>query len=95
MKVKELLDDKNKWTQGCYARDIHGNELMSDSPYAVCWCLSGAIKKCYTTPISNGIIDKIMGAIYNKYPHHRHSIPSFNDQHTYEEVMEIVNELDI
>lgn len=47
MTVQELLDDPSKWTKGALARDIDGEGLEADNSSAVCWCLIGAIQKCY------------------------------------------------
>mgnify|MGYP001559165452 CR=1 FL=1 len=47
MKILELLDGPEKWTQGAFARDRRGEDVDSDRPEAVCWCLSGAITKCH------------------------------------------------
>jgi hypothetical protein len=50
VKVRELLSDESKWTKGAYARDADGNDLYLsgvDSPNASCWCLDGALHRCY------------------------------------------------
>ena len=47
MKIKELLSDPSKWTQGKIARDSSMNEIHPNDPQAVCWCLIGAVRKCY------------------------------------------------
>lgn len=48
MKIQELLSNNSKWTQGAIARRADGEKLRSaTSKTAVCWCLKGAIKKCY------------------------------------------------
>lgn len=47
MKVKELLSDESKWTRKAYARDSHGVMIEPRSPSACCWCISGAIERCY------------------------------------------------
>lgn len=47
MKAWELLSDASKWTQGEPARDIHGRPVDADDSEAVCWCLMGALNKCY------------------------------------------------
>ena len=46
MKILELLDRPEKWTQGAFARDGHGKDVNSWNPQAVCWCLEGAITQC-------------------------------------------------
>ena len=47
MKVKELFSDQTKWTQGAYAKSKNGTHLFSCDPTAVCFCLYGAISRCY------------------------------------------------
>ena len=47
MKMRELLADKSRWTQGVYARDKDGLSVDFDSPAAICWCISAAFQKCY------------------------------------------------
>jgi hypothetical protein len=49
MKVHELLDTPDKWTQGVYAKDSYGSEVDFNSEAAVCWCLQGAITHRYTS----------------------------------------------
>ena len=41
-KARYILRKPEYWTQGSYARDAEGNELIHDSPDAVCWCAIGA-----------------------------------------------------
>lgn len=47
MKIKELLSDNTKWCKKHCALDINGLPTESSSPEAVCWCLFGAMRKCY------------------------------------------------
>jgi hypothetical protein len=47
MKTYELLDSPEKWTKEVLARDSKGNSTHPDSPEAVCWCVKGALRKCY------------------------------------------------
>lgn len=49
MKIRDLLADPSKWTQGAYARDAEGNKIRfrSGRDSAVCWCLQGAVQHCY------------------------------------------------
>lgn len=43
--ARELLSNKARWTQGVYARNEEGKEVMSVDKDALCWCAIGAIKK--------------------------------------------------
>ncbi len=47
MTLQELFSEPAKWARGYYARDARGGATDHDSPYAVCWCLLGGIRKCY------------------------------------------------
>lgn len=48
--VKTLLQDKSKWTQGTYARNIDCRRVNVESPDAVCFCWLGA---CYFVAENN------------------------------------------
>lgn len=43
--ARDQIEDPKNWTQGAFARDANGNEVMSYSDEAVCWCAYGAIRK--------------------------------------------------
>jgi hypothetical protein len=47
MKAKDLLADEGRWMKEGFARAADGGSIMPDSPYAVRWCLSGALRRCY------------------------------------------------
>lgn len=48
MTIKELLSDRNKWTQGHAAKDKNGQACVGAAdPRAVCWCVLGATQLCY------------------------------------------------
>lgn len=98
MKVKKLLSDKSKWTQCVYARKADGKATTSFDPAATCWCLAGAINVCYMPERRYPIFLKLTEAIDHLHKMGKTKfidIPGFNDNSTYEEVMELVNELDI
>jgi hypothetical protein len=48
MKIKELLTDESKWTQETLAKNENGERVSPTQSDAVCWCLVGAIYKCYS-----------------------------------------------
>lgn len=50
MTVAELLTDETKWTQGRYARNSNGCYAEASGDEAVCWCLEGALYRCYGIP---------------------------------------------
>jgi hypothetical protein len=45
--MSDLLANEGSWTQGAYARNEHGKKVWYLDAGAVCWCLSGALGKCY------------------------------------------------
>jgi hypothetical protein len=47
MKMKELLSNEKRWTQGAYARDEMGTVVTPESASAVSFCLLGAVRRCY------------------------------------------------
>lgn len=47
MKVSELLNTPEKWTQQAMARNEDKYSVGLDSSKAVAWCLYGALLKCY------------------------------------------------
>lgn len=88
MKIKELFNDKKKWTQYHSARDSKGFPCKPTASAAVCWCLSGAIQRCY--PHEWRKIDRRLIVDVNDYI-------SWNDSpdRTFEEVKALVEKLDI
>lgn len=47
MTVRELLSDPNRWTKCAHARDADGKAVLWTSDEAVCFCLAGAIDRCF------------------------------------------------
>lgn len=94
MKIKELFSNESKWCQRCYARDKNGLRAYPRSNKAVCWCLLGAIKKCYLENDFNTI--KIMIKTKIKISSND-SVALWNDdpKRTFKEVKQLVEELDI
>ena len=45
----DLIEDKDRWTMGCSARDEHGIPVEPASGLAVKWCGIGAIAKVSST----------------------------------------------
>ena len=46
MNAKELIRDRDNWTQGTMARDKNGKGVLAYSPDAVCFCVTGALTRC-------------------------------------------------
>lgn len=96
MKVKELFSSAGTWVQFTYAKSNKGNIVMPTAKSAVCWCLTGAIKKCYTgLLIKDEIFEKVRREL--KKNHDRTSIVGWNDdsKRTFVDVKNLVEKLDI
>lgn len=95
MKVHKLLSSPDRWTQGVYARTAEGEECRINDEKAVCWCIYGAINKCYSVP---GDREKAYERVRLALPEGEGGLVSiFNDapERTYEEVYTLVKELDV
>lgn len=96
MKIHELLRKPESWTQGFSARDSDGCPRTSHSKEAVCWCLSGAIRKCYG---SNSwlIVNKLVQALNPTGNEFNYSIVLWNDaaERTHAQVLKLVRECDV
>ncbi len=103
MKLRELLTDKSKWTKHTLARNTKGSPVHPLSDEAVCWCLVGAMQKCYSIDssvaaiVNNDVSVELREAIKRKYGHmYISTVLGFNDtqETTFEQVKEILNEIE-
>ncbi len=98
MKIHQLLSTPDKWTQRAFAKTETGEITGSLAPEAKCWCLVGAIAKCYDDQSSNGfemrtaVTRSLMMAAGNP-----ENIVKWNDDpsRTHAEVLELVKRLDV
>jgi hypothetical protein len=98
MKLKELLSSPDKWIQGHYALDAEGDVIDAQDPDAVCFCLQGAIRRCYNdgkepyrfTDEYKGVKSRILHEIGEP-------ITTWNDapERTFEDIKQLVEKLDI
>ena len=91
MKVRELLTDESKWTQGFDARSKSGRRVDWESRAAVRWCLLGAVYYCYGTDKDYArVFDLIKGEV-GPY------IATWNDTsgRTFADVRALIEKLDI
>ena len=95
MKIWELLSDESKWTQGVTAKNDCGQLVAPDSVEACCWCLMGAVHKCYPYDFDEYIIDVMTEELSGTQE--IISITSWNDAigRTYDEVYDFVKRLDV
>ena len=90
MKIYELLDSPDKWTRCNYAKTKDGDYCKSNSSNACCWCLYGAMLKCY--PGDHFLqIKRILESTLGVW------IETWNDEpeRTFEEVRQLCINLDI
>lgn len=64
MTLQELLIDETKWIQGNWARNSKGARINCMSPDAACWCLAGALRRCYHATDSKD--DSVLRQIWNR-----------------------------
>jgi hypothetical protein len=95
MKIKELYDSPSRWTRGWFARDKDGDRASTFSQEAVCFCLAGAVEKCYpASKEGDEIAYKLENAIRAKG--FGRGYINWNDEvATFEDVKSLVEELDI
>lgn len=87
MTVAELLESPERWTREAVARDSKGLSTYAEDPKAVCWCLAGAILKCYPEGFV-AIMDTFRRL--TKEP-----IGPWNDAHSHADVLSMVKSLNI
>jgi len=93
MKPSELLSDKTKWTKWVSARSATQKAVEPDDEKAVCWCVIGAINKCYGYGSEyNRAIGALRDIIRKKYG--LFGIASWQDLRdtTFEQVKEVLKE---
>ena len=101
MKMYELLEKPENWTQRANARDANGRDISSYHPDAVCWCLFGAVNKCYgITPERQNVEVKLIHSLQVAPTQERRGYGSYivwNDakERTHQEVLDLCRELDI
>lgn len=85
MLVAELLEKPEAWTQGVFAKTEDGKSVMPRDPGAVCFCLWGAMVRCYPDE------DQYEAAYWRlKEVLGEESRATFNDTHTHAEVLDAV-----
>lgn len=95
MKIKELLTDESKWTKEVNARDSRGVPIDPNSDGASCFCIIGAIFKCYPDPQEhNDVYDKIKAEVTSRYP--TPFLSDWNDHEaTFEQIREVLEKVDV
>lgn len=94
MKIKELLSGPEKWTKGHAAINAAGVAVSPYSADACCWCLIGALNKCYPDSPSPER-DRAFGLLIENFSTEPISIWNDAPERTFAEVKELVEKLDI
>lgn len=90
MKIRELLSAPSRWIKRDLARDVDGNQVHPIAAESVCWCLIGAVVRCYRESEQVAIIKKIQAGV-GMFGSDWQDAP----ERTFEEVRQLVEELDI
>ncbi len=90
MKAHELIADPERHCQRSYARNKEGDDVLPNDPTAVCWCASGAMRKCYRD-------NRDVWRRANDLARARHALPlsHVNDRLGHAAVWQILKDLDI
>ncbi len=110
MKISELLSSPDKWTQHACARlspdtddlpRLQNPPVESDHPGAVCWCLIGAVEKCYG-PSGTLEFNRTVGKLLHHLgkipdPHNVNAIANWNDarERSHAQVLELALKADL
>lgn len=94
MKIKELLKDESNWTQDKFARDENGMGVSADNSTAVCWCLTGAIYRCYHSD-DDRVVALVTDYIFETF--NTYGIAHWNDlpTTTFSDIKQLIETLDI
>lgn len=96
MKAHELIDKPEKWTQGAYAKNIHGGRVWLYDNCAISFCAHGAIQKAYAGSLRLAIesFEKLK-AVIPKQPIGYCAVEHWNDTSGYQTVYKTLRDLDI
>lgn len=98
MKVKDLLYSPTKWLKNSFAKDENGKVCHSTDDQAACWCVMGAIIRCYPTKNPDDynrycdILDSILEEIA---PHTTISVWNDMDTTSFEDMRKVIEKLNI
>lgn len=101
MKLKQLFDKPERWTQKASARDKDGNVVAVDSGKAYSFCLGGGVEKCYKGNKKRmEILNLIEEEMMNKHrldDGENYDYVEWNDssEREFDDIKKLVNKLDI
>lgn len=99
MKVKDLYVSEANWCRLHFAKNAIG-ACCYDDPTANCWCLLGAVQRCYYNRPDGVFHNKLFFDIMDKIKKHLGGLDTITDwnddkNRTFDEVKKLVVELDI
>ena len=83
--LDQLFSSKEKWTKRHFALDQYNQPVAINNPSAVCWCLSGGLRRLVSDKSERHVIYNILVNQINKLVkrrktrHHFTLISEFND----------------
>lgn len=98
MKIRKLLTDKSQWTQGANARNSSAEPVGLDSADAVCWCLAGALVRCYRNGRRGSALERDMDRHVRQITHGAYgNFVAWNDapERTFNDIRQLIEEMDI
>ena len=66
--ARDLIASPEAWTQGTYARNASGKRTPLAGPDAVCWCVSGALRRIIERAETDPIPDPLRDLWYETIP---------------------------
>jgi hypothetical protein len=97
VKVKDILSDPSKWTQGFFARDKLGQPCEPLDENAVQYCIVGALMRAYGRGQRYAAYARAMKAIAAIYGEAPITIDDWNDapDRTFDDVRRVLEAADV
>lgn len=95
--INRLFRTRRQWTKGAWSLDKNGYSTGARQKDAVCWCLDGAIEKCYSNRDCLRVVNRIDDYLRKQLGARYYGIPIWNDKRgrTFAHVKALVRRLHI
>lgn len=80
-KARALISNRERWTQGAFARDEYGAPVGTIDEYAVCWCAHGAVRRVSPSKFWDKAFHTLDRSVLRTRDEKSGTILSYNDQH--------------